>query len=67
MNSQGSMIVYILSSVSGMVVWKDYIPVRDFTVADVGRTDDDGAIKVEVLSDVTGKKAWRDYIPVWEQ
>jgi hypothetical protein len=61
------MVVYFLSSVSGLERWKDYIPVKFITsvTRKEGSFDNEGYIAVDSLTDLTGKQAWVDYIPVY--
>ena len=65
---QTEMIVYFLSSVSGLARWTNYIPVK--TVATnatkQGTTDVGGYQQIHILVSITGKSAWTDYVPVYE-
>ena len=63
-DSQNLMVVYKLSSISGLARWSDFIPVK--TVSLTKKNSYDGQMYVSVLSSVTGKQAWKDYIPVYE-
>ena len=67
-NGDAEMVVYFLSSVSGLVRWTDYIPVK--TVAEsrpnAGTTNAAGYQPINILSSTSGKVAWIDYIPVYE-
>lgn len=61
-------VVYALSSVSGLVRWSDYIPVKLVASADAaleGRTDAGGFIPMDMLSSNTGLSGWVDYLPVY--
>lgn len=61
-------VVYALSSVSGLVRWSDYIPVKLVASADAaleGRTDAGGFIPMDMLSSNTGLMGWVDYLPVY--
>ena len=61
-------VVYALSSVSGLVRWSDYIPVKLVASADAaleGRTDAGGFIPMDMLSSNTGLRGWVDYLPVY--
>lgn len=61
------MVVYFLSSVTGLTRWVDYIPVQ-WGTANTPRensTDTGGYLSVDSLSSTTGKQAWVDYIPVY--
>lgn len=67
-NSDGdaAMVVYFLSSVSGLVRWTDYIPVKVVLSGSFGKTDADGYILFSRLTSITGKTAFGDYVPVFE-
>lgn len=57
--------VLILSDITGMREWEDYIPVTA-SPSNPGRFDNDGALPiVAVLTDSGGGTAWVDYIPVY--
>jgi hypothetical protein len=59
--------VYILSSVTGLKRWVDYIPVKSGAYA--GRDDsfdEEGCLTPAALSSTTGLTAWVDYVPVFE-
>ena len=61
-------VVYALSSVTGLVRWTDYIPVKLVASADAaleGRTDAGGFIPMDMLSSNTGLMGWVDYLPVY--
>lgn len=61
-------VVYALSSVTGLVRWTDYIPVKLVASADAaleGRTDAGGFIPMDMLSSSTGLMGWVDYLPVY--
>ena len=64
---QREMIVHLLSSVSGLNRWEDYIPIKfhsdDFPTE--GTTDNNGFIAVAYLSDITGLVPYGDYVPVY--
>ena len=60
--------MYALSSVTGLVRWTDYIPVKLVASADAaleGRTDAGGFIPMDMLSSSTGLMGWVDYLPVY--
>jgi hypothetical protein len=64
-NGQRQMVVYKLSSLTGLKRWSDYIPVKTSLTA--GQLNSyDGNIYANVLGSITGKQAWLDYIPVYE-
>jgi len=61
-------VVFALSSVTGLVRWSDYIPVKLVASADAaleGRTDAGGFIPMDMLSSNTGLMGWVDYLPVY--
>ena len=61
-------VVYALPSVTGLVRWTDYIPVKLVASADAaleGRTDAGGFIPMDMLSSNTGLMGWVDYLPVY--
>ena len=64
-DNQNLMVVYKLSSVTGLTRWSDYIPVKTAGVAGQ-KNSYSGQMYVFVLSSITGKQAWKDYIPVYE-
>ena len=64
-STNGKMVVYKLSSVSGQTRWSDYIPVVT-QLTEGQKNSYNGTINVSVLSSVTGKQAWVDYVPVYE-
>lgn len=59
--------IYPLTDISGLVAWRDYLPVKE--QAAPGRADsfdNDGYMTVsEVLASISGKVAWVDYTPVY--
>lgn len=63
------MVVYFLSSITGLQRWVDYIPVKWASSATAAiienSTDTNGALNVDSLSSTTGKQAWVDYVPVY--
>lgn len=66
-NKNDKVVVFELTSTTGLVPWKDYIPaaVRAVPVAtDRNRTNDAGYLGFYFLASNTGLVAWKDYIPV---
>jgi hypothetical protein len=66
-NGQTRMVVFFLSSVSGLRKWVDYIPVK-FTMLETqvnNSYNNNGVILVDPLSSTTNKQAWVDYVPVF--
>jgi hypothetical protein len=57
------MVVYTLSSVTGLKPWVDYIPVKSKTTGPSNHYD--GFIEMSNLNSTTGKTAWQDYIPIY--
>jgi hypothetical protein len=65
-NGRQQMVVYVLSSVSGLDRWVDYIPVKEIvTPSSINTTNNNGAILVDMLDSLNSKQAWKDYIPVY--
>ena len=64
-STNGKMVVYKLSSISGKTRWSDYIPVVT-QLTEGEKNSYNGTINVSVLSSITGKTAWIDYVPVYE-
>lgn len=65
-NNQTQMVIAVLSDVTGLQRWKDYIPVKEPSVVGSFNTyNNDGAIQVEEIASLSGKQAWKDYIPVY--
>jgi hypothetical protein len=62
------MVVFFLSSISGLIRWVDYIPVKTVVAADAveNTTDGGGCLKVDTLSATAGLQAWVHYVPVYE-
>lgn len=60
----GKMVVFKLSSLTGLTRWSDYIPVK--TALTLPKNSYDGSIDADILVSTTGKKAWIDYVPVYE-
>ena len=60
----GKMVVFKLSSLTGLTRWSDYIPVK--TALTLPKNSYSGSMDAEILVSTTGKKAWIDYIPVYE-
>lgn len=58
-------IVYPLTSVTGLVAWKDYTPVKKVTGATKNSYNNNGAQFVTEIPDTTGLQAGLDYIPVY--
>ena len=67
-NGYTAMIVYEITSTTGLQAWIDYIPVQWNTsdTAPVNTFNYDGCILVSSLTSVTGKVAGIDYIKVYE-
>ena len=64
-NGERQMVVFKLTTLTGLRRWADYIPVKTSVTA--GRLNSyDGNIYANVLGSTTGKTAWLDYIPVYE-
>ena len=61
------MVIYYLTSISGLERWKDYIPVKENNLAslELNSFSSTGAIYTTTLSNISGKQAWIDYVPVY--
>jgi hypothetical protein len=58
--------VYILSSISGLKAWKDYIPCKTITSpTSYNRYDAGSVVLVNPLGDITGLIQWKDYVPIY--
>lgn len=66
-NGKQQMVVFFLSSVSGLQRFKDYIPVSfpQYGNQKDNSYDNSGVVLVDVLSSSSGRQAWKDYIPVF--
>jgi hypothetical protein len=66
-NGQQRMVVFFLSSVSGLEKWVDYIPVKFATLEaqENNSYNNNGVILVDPLSSTTNLQEWKDYIPVF--
>jgi hypothetical protein len=64
-NGKTRMVVESLASVTGLVRWKDYIPVKDTSPYTANSYNNDGAMELEILADTTGKVAGKDYIKIY--
>jgi hypothetical protein len=61
------MVVFFITSTTGLERWKDYIPVNfvsDATPTE-GSYNNDGFIAVQALISTSGKQEWKDYIPAY--
>jgi len=61
------MVVFFITSTTGLERWKDYIPVNfvsDATPTE-GSYNNDGFIAVQALISTAGKQEWKDYIPAY--
>ena len=67
-NGQNQMVVFLLTSVVGLVKWTDYIPVK-WSTSSLGRENDYGNNSFvnidQVVTLVGGQKPFVDYIPVF--
>lgn len=65
-NGSTKMVVYVLSSVSGLTKWIDYIPVKEVAApTKLNSYNESDAMSVSPLVSTSGKQAWIDYIPVF--
>lgn len=63
-SNNGKMVVYKISTLTGLKRWSDYIPVK--TALTLPKNSYSGSIDADILVSISGKKAWIDYIPVYE-
>lgn len=67
-NNHMQMVVFVLSDVSGLTRWIDYIPVKPPTTINTNFANtfaEQGYIVTNSLTSISGKQAWLDYIPVY--
>lgn len=68
-NGATAMVVWEITSVTGLQAWIDYIPVtitQSTTAAKRNTFDYDGAINANLMKDVTGLVAGIDYVKVYQ-
>jgi hypothetical protein len=67
-NGYTAMVVEIITDVTGLVRWKDYIPVQFITdESDIpNKYDNNGYLLVSQLFDTTNKQAGVDFIKIYE-
>lgn len=65
--SNRQMVAYSLPSISGLIRWVDYIPVKVSAgpLSSANTYNNDGYIPIDFLASITGKSSWIDYIPVY--
>jgi hypothetical protein len=64
-NGKTRMVVEIIVDTTGLVRWKDYIPVQDTSPYVANSYNNDGAIELDVLGSTAGLQAGKDYIKVY--
>ena len=64
-NGKTRMVVELLADITGLVRWKDYIPVQDTSPYVANSYNNNGAIELDVLADTTDLLAGKDYIKVY--
>ena len=66
-NGQQQMVVYFLTSISGLQRWVDYIPVKLTQGGTENSYNNDGFISIALLPALTSQtQAWKEYIPVYQ-
>ena len=66
-NGQQQMVVYFLTSISGLQRWVDYIPVKLTQGGTENSYNNDGFISIALLPELTSQtQAWKEYIPVYQ-
>jgi hypothetical protein len=67
-NGQQRVVVFFLSSITGLERWVDYIPVKfvQYQDQEVNTYNAKGIHLVDPLDSTSGKQAWVDYIPVYQ-
>jgi hypothetical protein len=64
-NGYRQMVIFKLSSLTGLTRWIDYIPVKTSETQGILNSYD-GNMYVNELGSITGRQAWLDYIPAYE-
>ena len=67
-NNRMQMVVFVLTDVTGLTRWVDYIPVKPPTTLNTNFAntfETQGYLLTSSLSSISGKQAWLDYIPVY--
>jgi hypothetical protein len=65
-NGLNKMVVYVLSDVTGLDPWRDYIPVKQvISPTNINKYGQNDAIAVEVLLTNSNKTPFKDYVPVF--
>lgn len=64
-SKESQMVVFALTSVTGLKRWTDYIPVKIQSVGTANSFNTDGYIACDFLTSTVSKQAWIDYIPVF--
>lgn len=67
-NGTTRMVVDVITDLTGLVRWVDYIPVKQTAASPhiSNSYNADGAMELDVLGDTTGLQAGLDYIRVYE-
>lgn len=65
-NASGQWVVYELPSVSGLVRWIDYIPVKTVSTSGKPANSYSGYMNTNKLVSISGLVSWTDYVPVYQ-
>lgn len=63
-SNQTQLVCYLLSSVTELTKWIDYIPVK-VTGTVANSYNNNGFIAISALGSITGKTSWLDYVPMY--
>lgn len=64
-NGKTRMVVNIITNISGLTRWVDYIPVKDTAPYTANSYNNNGALDLDIKTDVTGLQAGKDYIRIF--
>lgn len=64
-NGKTRMVVNIITNITGLVRWRDYIPVKDTSPYTANSYNNNGAMELDVKTNVSGLQAGKDYIRIY--